>query len=294
MKYDIFIIFPIQLFDLKIYPIQANEVYLCEDPYFLGRPGLHQAKIKYHLDTLGRYFGHIKANLGLIGAKSATYFGQAEAEMMWEHTSGANVAMYDPIEHSIRAKVEAKRDQYGFTLAVIDSPYFPETKSDLKDFIELHGEHGPWRHDSQFYRWQRRRLGLLMANDAPLGGQWSFDKDNRAGRIDDNDLQCPIGAMKGQSRPNEAVSKQENISRAKRGQENTSRTKREQKAYCWPDVPDPLFPIDHLGAIEAAKGFIGRRLALFGKYQDVVAKDMDIGWHSCLSCVLNVGLITPM
>jgi deoxyribodipyrimidine photolyase-related protein len=30
-----------------------------------------------------------------------------------------------------------------------------------------------------FYRWQRKRLGYLMDDDKPVGGEWNFDKDNR-------------------------------------------------------------------------------------------------------------------
>ncbi len=30
-----------------------------------------------------------------------------------------------------------------------------------------------------FYRWQRLRLGYLMLDGAPVGGQWNFDHDNR-------------------------------------------------------------------------------------------------------------------
>ncbi|NCX96710.1 MAG: cryptochrome/photolyase family protein, partial [Chitinophagia bacterium] len=30
-----------------------------------------------------------------------------------------------------------------------------------------------------FYRWQRRRLNILMDGDKPAKGQWNFDKDNR-------------------------------------------------------------------------------------------------------------------
>jgi deoxyribodipyrimidine photolyase-related protein len=30
-----------------------------------------------------------------------------------------------------------------------------------------------------FYRWQRQRLGVLMDGDAPVGGAWNFDHDNR-------------------------------------------------------------------------------------------------------------------
>jgi deoxyribodipyrimidine photolyase-related protein len=30
-----------------------------------------------------------------------------------------------------------------------------------------------------FYRWQRKRLNILMDGNDPVGGQWNFDEDNR-------------------------------------------------------------------------------------------------------------------
>ena len=32
---------------------------------------------------------------------------------------------------------------------------------------------------ADFYKFQRRRLNILMDDDEPIGGRWSFDEDNR-------------------------------------------------------------------------------------------------------------------
>ena len=32
---------------------------------------------------------------------------------------------------------------------------------------------------ADFYKFQRKRLDLLMDGDQPLGGKWSYDEDNR-------------------------------------------------------------------------------------------------------------------
>jgi deoxyribodipyrimidine photolyase-related protein len=47
------------------------------------------------------------------------------------------------------------------------------------------GEFNAWAGDKAnlrlefFYRWQRKRHGILMAGNEPVGGQWNFDADNR-------------------------------------------------------------------------------------------------------------------
>ena len=32
---------------------------------------------------------------------------------------------------------------------------------------------------ADFYKWQRKRLDILVEDDDPVGGKWSFDEDNR-------------------------------------------------------------------------------------------------------------------
>ena len=32
---------------------------------------------------------------------------------------------------------------------------------------------------ADFYKWQRKRLDILVEDDEPVGGKWSFDEDNR-------------------------------------------------------------------------------------------------------------------
>ncbi|NIT96743.1 MAG: cryptochrome/photolyase family protein, partial [Actinobacteria bacterium] len=46
------------------------------------------------------------------------------------------------------------------------------------DFRASQNDEPPWRMDA-FYRRVRRRTGILMDGDAPVGGQYSFDPENR-------------------------------------------------------------------------------------------------------------------
>ena len=51
-----------------------------------------------------------------------------------------------------------------------------------------------------FYRWQRRRLGVLMDGAEPAGGRWNFDHDNREppprdGRAWPEPLRTPLDAI---------------------------------------------------------------------------------------------------
>ena len=57
---------------------------------------------------------------------------------------------------------------------VLESPGFLTARTDFIGWFDQH----PARMQ-QFYIWQRRRLGILLDGDHPVGGRWSFDTENR-------------------------------------------------------------------------------------------------------------------
>ena len=48
----------------------------------------------------------------------------------------------------------------------------------VEDFKRSQPKGPPWRMDA-FYRYVRRSSGILMSDDKPLGGKFSFDTENR-------------------------------------------------------------------------------------------------------------------
>lgn len=66
-------------------------------------------------------------------------------------------------------------DQAGIALNILPTP----------GFLNTQGHNRAWAAGrkrwfmAEYYKSQRRRLGVLMEGDEPKGGQWSFDEDNR-------------------------------------------------------------------------------------------------------------------
>ena len=62
------------------------------------------------------------------------------------------------------------------TLHVYDSPNFLNTAESVADYINKKKTY----FQTDFYTWQRRQRNILLEADGkPLGGQWTFDADNR-------------------------------------------------------------------------------------------------------------------
>jgi deoxyribodipyrimidine photolyase-related protein len=152
------------------------------------------------------------------------------------------------------------------------SPMFVCSREDFA----AHVEGRPRASMAEFYKWQRRRLGVLVGDDgSPLGGRWSFDQDNRK--------KLPAAVT--------------------------------PPAIRWPepdvhvppviDLVDTAFP-GHPGAAREFRwpttrrqarawldDFIRERLAAFGPYEDAMTSRSDTLFHSLLSPYLNMGLLTP-
>ena len=127
-----------------------------------------------------------------------------------------------------------------------------------------------------FYRYMRRRTGLLMDGDQPVGGRWNFDDENRKPPAQGIDYPAPF--------------------------------------CCTPDIVtqqvldlvDHSFR-DHFGSLEpfvfavtrsdaeaALEHFVATGLPRFGDYQDAMVSGESVLFHSAIALYLNCGLLDPL
>ena len=142
------------------------------------------------------------------------------------------------------------------------------------DVDEWFGAHANARMED-FYRWQRRRTGILMDGARPAGGRWNFDADNRE--------PLPRGGIQVPPVP---TPEQDDITRGVIA----------EVVHRFPDAPgDPetfWLPVTPDAAREWLEDFVTHRLASFGRYEDAMAADEAFLFHSVLSPLLNIGLLT--
>lgn len=126
-----------------------------------------------------------------------------------------------------------------------------------------------------FYRWQRRRLDILMDGDKPLNGQWNFDKDNRQPLPKNFTGAPPIPSPK-----------TDDISKTVR-----QLVAKEFSSHAGADSQLWL-PVTHAHSAEFLEDFISKKLELFGPYEDAIKPGEAFLYHSALSALLNIGLLT--
>ena len=126
-----------------------------------------------------------------------------------------------------------------------------------------------------FYRELRRKTGILMSENEPIGGQWNYDAENR-GRAPD-DLEVPKHtSFAPDDITNEVLHLVENWFGAHFG-----------------TLRPFEFAVTHEQAAYVLDRFIAERLPLFGTYQDAMVEGEAFMFHAHIGLYLNCGLLSP-
>jgi deoxyribodipyrimidine photolyase-related protein len=126
-----------------------------------------------------------------------------------------------------------------------------------------------------FYRWQRRRLDVLMEPDGePAGGRWNFDADNRQPPPKDGVDHWPPPLRD----PLDELDRQ---------------VIDELRPHCWGAEPDGTWATSRAGALRRLDHFVQHVLPGFGPHEDAMTTASWQVGHSLLSPYLNLGMLSP-
>jgi deoxyribodipyrimidine photolyase-related protein len=254
----------------------AQTVFMAEDPGLCTYVRHHQQKIVLFLAAMRSYADELRdAGLEVIyhrldpdsGLSYEDRLGQAVDE------SGAEEILHFEIEDKAMETriMDFARDR-GLKRSEIASPMFLCGRDEFAAFAES----GSRLLMAEFYKAQRKRLSILIDEaGGPEGGQWSFDAENRkklprkivppevtaAGRDPHVDDVIELVEAHFGDHPGKAA-------------EFWWPTTRKQ-ARAWLDE------------------FVEQRLAGFGPYEDALTTRSETLFHSLLSPMLNMGLLTP-
>ena len=130
---------------------------------------------------------------------------------------------------------------------------------------------------AHFYSEQRKRHDVLMDGGVPVGGQWSFDADNREafGAAGPGDV-----PPRSRFAP-DAVTQEVIALVNTRFAEHPGRL----ESFGW--------PVTRAQALQSLQAFITERLPLFGRYQDAMWPGDPWLYHAHLSAALNLKLLNP-
>lgn len=270
MKY--FIIYPVHLFEniTIINSINPDLIYIIEDDKYFNSFPFHKSKLTYHRASMKFYYDYLISH----GFNCKYIESTVQNKYSWVK-SNSLIWSYDPVDHEVKNLLYKLNCEQ---LILLDSLGFLETIEDLYVYQQTQTNGSKYFHDNSFYKWQRKRLGLLMDShnqNKPEGNTWSYDKSNR-NKFDSDYIEPKISKWTNDYWIN-------------------------AKKYIESKFPDnfgdileySLFPLTFKQNKSHLKKFISNSLKTFGTYEDGASSDIIAGSHSLLSTSMNVGLITP-
>jgi deoxyribodipyrimidine photolyase-related protein len=250
---------------------------LAETPAELGYVRHHRQKAAAFLGAMR----HLAADLRARGHR-LLYFtlddpaGEADhgallRQLVRQHAP-ARVAWLEPDEWRLDRLLREAGPTLGVPWRVESSDHFLTARGDVAAFFAGRQR---WLMES-FYRDMRRRHGVLMDGDRPLGGRWNLDAENR--HPWDGAVPVPEAPRFGHDlAPLRAL-----LDRC--GVPLMGRDPR-------PGALD--LPLTRADAERQLAWFCAEALPWFGRYEDALSREHAALFHSRLSFALNVKLLHP-
>lgn len=210
-----------------------------------------------------------------ITDKQNTHTLAGELERAIDALSPAELHIVRPGDWRVLHAIEEVADRTGLPLTVHEDPHFTAT---IDDF-------GAWSHGKKqltmeyYYRSRRKALNILMDGDAPTGGEWNYDKDNRKAFKNAPDPPSPP-TFEIDRLMREVMADIDDLLPDLPGRWPSD------DRFPWPTTPEE--------AKAALTDFIEHRLPSFGDYQDAMWKGQRTLYHSLLSPAMNLKLLDPM
>jgi len=274
------LVFPHQLFDKHPGLTRGcTSVVLIEDSLFFGDAQypahFHKQKLWFHRATMKQYAERLEADGYAVEYRDHATKKDALKSILrsLKKAHGSHFKTTALHDYTLEKRLKRSCDELGLTIDVLPTPMFlntPETN------VSYRSGKKRW-YMADFYKFQRRRLNVLMEGDSPAGGKWSYDEDNR------------------KKLPKKLIAEIPEIPSLTRSDIDLESSKYIQKKYG--DNPGQLdeliFPTTHKASKRWLKSFLDERFSRFGDYEDAIVEGQNWLWHSVLTPMLNVGLLTP-
>jgi deoxyribodipyrimidine photolyase-related protein len=275
----VLVVFGNQLFPIKYLPKAASlKVFMAEDIELCTYYRFHKHKIILFLAAMRTYAEELKTqgydvhyvSLDDDASRSKPYM--AKLEEFVRMTSCEELLTFEIEDKFMESRINDFAKRQKLRHAVIRSPMFLTSRSEFQAYLKRSKK--PFM--KTFYEQRRRELKILMNQDGtPVGGKFSFDEENRK----------PLPES---VKPPSIPSATKNI----HVQSVSSVVDQLFKAHPG-SSKDFWLPVSYEESCEWLDDFLAKRLETFGLYEDAITGREAFLFHSVLSPMMNLGLLTP-
>ena len=271
---EISIVFPHQLFKKNPALLKERKIFLVEEFLYFKHFNFHKQKLVLHrasmkcyaalLQSEGYKIEYIESTDERNDIRKLILFLKKEKVKIIHFTEVVDNWLNKRITDSCHVnKIEI--EQY-------TTPAFLNTTQEGDDYFN-----GRKRYfQTEFYIAQRKKRNILLQpNGDPIGGQWSYDADNR------------------KKYPAKQIPPQINFTK-------TNGFIKEAKEYIdknfaknYGEITAFIYPISFEESEKWLNDFLSTRFEQFGEFEDAIVANENFLHHSLLSPLINTGLLTP-
>ena len=278
-KTSFVLIFPHQIFQHHPALQQAHRVFLIEESLFFTELNFHKQKLVLHRASMMFYKDWLeekKYQITYIEAHDERADVRKLIAWLGEENCEA-IHIADLTDDWLQRRLQKACSEAGIRIYEYPTPMFLCEAKDWNDYFNSNGYH-----QTNFYIQQRKQRKLLLTPDGkPEGGKWSWDEANRK-RFPKN------GVLPQYHFPEE----NKWIKEAKVYVKNNF-TENYGNVDCLMQHQPAVYPTTFEEAEQWLDDFLQNRFSHFGVYEDAIVKNENILFHSVLSPLLNIGLLTP-
>ena len=244
---------------------------------------LRSEQVRYHQLKLVLIFSALRHRAAALRAEGwkvhyvelSGNFSDAIHAFVQQHRP-ESILMQEPSQYAFRKAVPKLTRKIGIPVEVLPTNQFLVPEEDFKAWAGK----SPRLRMENHYRRVRKKLKILMEPGGnPTGGAWNFDSSNRETYAAFRKRRVKLGGAP-RSEP-DAITR-----------EVIALVKREFADHPG-DAADFWLPVTREESLRWLHDFIAHRLEFFGPWEDMMVAEAPVLFHSVLTPMLNIGLLSP-
>ncbi len=264
-----------QLFPFHHYKNSPENIFMCEDINLCTHYRYHKHKIIFFLASMRKYQRELcdrKKKVAYFKLEDRPHFFECLKEVC-KKSKIKTICAYEIEDKFFSEEVEKFCKNNKIELEVHKSPMFLVSREEFSEYNKSVKK--PFM--KTFYEGLRRSRGILMDDDGgPVGGQFSFDKENRKKIPKKSQVIQTDIKPKSDETIEEVVVEVEKLFGKHPG----------ESSLFW-------MATSRKEALRELDTFLKDRFGLFGDYEDAIDLRDPFLYHSVLSPYINIGFITP-
>ncbi|MDT3738707.1 MAG: cryptochrome/photolyase family protein [Candidatus Kapabacteria bacterium] len=268
---EVSLIFPHQIYEFNPCVTTKRKIYLIEDHLYFTKMKFHKQKLVLHRAAMKFYEEYLtKYGFDVEYISFSEYTSLKDVFSRFADKGVKKIHHVETVDFRLESMILKYCKEFKISRKLYDTPNFLIKHKDIAGYFES-GKYNM----AEFYVKQRKEMGVLVKDGKPLGGKWIFDSESKK----KTELKTNIPKIKFPEQNKHVFEAIDYVE--KNFPEN------------YGSLKDFSYPVTFQTAIEFLDDFLINRLPNFGIYQDLILSKEIYLFHSVLTPIINIGILSP-